>query len=198
MFKGWLSTLVFSLPGMWLLAALDSTPFFKLPLGIDTAVMVVSSLHPEIFWLCGLTAAVASLGGAALTFYIGRRAGEVGLCRFMSEQRAKSVKSRVHANGAITLALLDLVPPPFPFTACILAAGALEVDRKRFFLTLFLGRCLRFGLESTLAVIYGPRIIRWMESWNLYNSVALLLAIGVAAGVAMLIATASASRVRRQ
>src|SRR5262245_29150465 len=153
MFKGWLSTLVFSFPGMLLLAALDSTPFFKLPFGIDTAVIVVSSLHPEIFWLFGLSAAAASLAGAALTFYFGRRAGEVGLCRFMSEERANRVKSRVHANGAITLALLDLVPPPFPFTACILAAGALEVDRKRFFLTLFFGRCLRFGLESTLAVI---------------------------------------------
>jgi membrane protein DedA with SNARE-associated domain len=198
MFKGWLSTVVFSFPGMWLLAALDSTPFFKLPLGIDTAVMVVSSLHPKIYWLCGLSAAVASLGGAALTFYIGRRAGEVGLCRFMSEERANRVKKRVHGNGAITLALLDLVPPPFPFTACILAAGALEVDRKRFFLTLLFGRFLRFGLESTLAVFYGPQIIQWMESWNLYNSLALLLAVGIAAGIATVIATARAAGLRRQ
>jgi membrane protein YqaA with SNARE-associated domain len=184
MSKVWLSTMVFSIPGMWLLAALDSTPFFKLPLGIDTAVIVVSSLHPRIFWLCGLSAAVASLSGAALTFYIGRRAGEFGLRRFMSEERAARVKVRCHSSGAVGLALLDLVPPPFPFTACILAAGALEVNRKRFFVTLLLGRSLRFGLESALAVLYGQQIIGWLESWHLYNSVAFLLTIGVAAGIA--------------
>ena len=198
MSKAWLSTIVFSFPGMWLLAALDSTPFFKLPLGIDTAVMVVSSLHPQIYWLCGLSAAVASLSGAALTFYIGRRAGEIGLCRFMSEERVNSVKVRVHARGAVTLALLDLVPPPFPFTACILAAGALEVNRRRFFVTLFFGRLFRFGLESTLAILYGPQIIRWMESWHLYNWVALLLVLGVAAGIATVVVTARASGFRRQ
>jgi len=198
MSNGWFSSIIFSFPGMWLLAALDSTPFFKLPFGIDTAVVVVSTLHPEIFWLAGLTAAVASLAGAALTFYIGRRAGEVGLCRFMSEERVNRMKVRVHARGAVTLALLDLVPPPFPFTACILAAGALEVNRRRFFITLLFGRLFRFGLESTLAIFYGPQIIGWMQSWHLYNWVAFLLLLGVAGGIAAVIATTRASRLRPQ
>src|SRR5262245_58309388 len=139
---------------MWLLAALDSTPFFKLPFGIDASVIVVSSHHPELFWLCALTAAAVSLVGAAVTFCIGRHVGEIGgLHRLMSEGRANSMKERVHSSGAVTLGLMDLVPPPFPFTACILAAGALQVNRKRFFVTLFCGRCVRFGLESVLAVI---------------------------------------------
>jgi membrane protein YqaA with SNARE-associated domain len=168
---------------MWLLAALDSTPFFKLPLGIDTAVVVVSSRHPDLFWICGLTAAFASLAGAALTFHIGRRAGELGLRQFMSEERVHSVKQRIHSSGAVSLALLDLVPPPFPFTACILAAGALQVSRTRFFVTLLLGRFIRFGLESTLAVLYGPQIIGWLESRHIDVPVALLLTLGLAAGV---------------
>jgi membrane protein YqaA with SNARE-associated domain len=180
----WLLTIVFSIPGMWLLAALDSTPFFKLPFGIDTAVIVVSSAHPRAFLFCGLSAAVASLAGAALTFHIGKRVGEFGLGRFMSEERANQVKERVHSSGAVTLALLDLVPPPFPFTACILAAGALQVNRTRFFVTLLLGRFLRFGLESALAVIYGPQIIAWLASTHVATWIALFLALGLAAGIA--------------
>lgn len=128
--REWLVAIAFSIPGMWLLAALDSTPFFKMPFGIDTAVVVVSSRHPELFWLCALTAALASLAGAALTFHIGARVGEAGLRQFMTEERAAGMKRRVHSSGAVALALLDLVPPPFPFTACILAAGALQVHKQ--------------------------------------------------------------------
>jgi membrane protein YqaA with SNARE-associated domain len=179
----WLLNIVFSIPGMVLLAALDSTPFFKLPLGIDTAVIVVSSSHPKLFLLCGFSAAIASLAGAALTFNIGKRAGELGLGRFMSEQRANRIKQRIHSRGAVTLALLDLVPPPFPFTACILAAGALQVSRTRFFVTLLLGRFLRFGVESALAVLYGPQIIGWLASMHLTTWIALLLSLGLGAGI---------------
>jgi len=168
---------------MWLIAALDSTPFFKLPLGIDTAVVVVSSRHPDLFWICGITAAFASLAGAALTYHIGRRAGELGLRQFMSEERAQRMKQRVYSSGAVTLALLDLVPPPFPFTACIVAAGALQVSRTRFFVTLLFGRFVRFGLESILAILYGPQIIRWLESRRIDVSVALVLMFGLAAGI---------------
>jgi membrane protein YqaA with SNARE-associated domain len=180
----WLLSIVFSIPGMLLLAALDSTPFFKLPLGIDTAVIVVSSAHPRSFLLIGVSAAVASLAGAAVTFHIGKRVGEFGLGRFMSEERANSVKQRVHSSGAVTLALLDLVPPPFPFTACILAAGALQVNRTRFFVTLLFGRFLRFGVESVLAVTYGPQIIAWLASTQLATWIAVFLAFGLAAGIA--------------
>jgi membrane protein YqaA with SNARE-associated domain len=181
--RAWLLSIAFSIPGMWLLAALDSTPFFKLPLGIDTAVVVVSSRHQELYWICGMTAALASLAGAGLTYHIGQRVGELGLSLFMSEELASRVKQRVHLSGAVPLALLDLVPPPFPFTACILAAGALHVNRTRFFIALLFGRFIRFGLESALAVLYGTQIFGWLESRHADVPVAMLLMLGFAAGV---------------
>ena len=165
------------------MAALDSTPFFKMPFGIDTSVVVVSSRYPKIFWLVAITAALASLAGAALTFHIGATVGEAGLRRFMTEERASSMRRRVHSTGAVALALLDLVPPPFPFTACILAAGALQVNKAKFFVTLFFGRLIRFGLEATLAIFYGPQILRWLESRHAETPVALLLLFGLAAGI---------------
>src|SRR6185369_9653731 len=67
-------------------------------------------------------------------------------------------------KGAVALAVFDLIPPPFPFTACILVAGALKVNTTLFFVTLFLTRLLRFGVEAVLAYFYGRQIITWLES----------------------------------
>jgi hypothetical protein len=60
--------------------------------------------------------------------------------------------------------VLDLLPPPFPFTACVLAAGALKVDRPLFFVTLGVTRLLRFGVEAVLAYFYGRHIVTWLKS----------------------------------
>jgi hypothetical protein len=56
------------------------------------------------------------------------------------------------------------MPPPFPLTPFILTCGALDVDRWRFFGTLAGVRLVRFGVEATLARVYGPSILRVLQS----------------------------------
>ncbi len=150
--------------GLWLIAALDSTMVFFLPLAVDIAVVILASRSRELFWLYPILASAGSLCGAALTYYIGRRLGEAGLEHFVSKNRLKSFRRRIEEKGAVALAVLDLIPPPFPFTACILAAGALKVSTPLFFITLFSARVFRFGVEAALAYFYGPQIIIWLES----------------------------------
>jgi membrane protein YqaA with SNARE-associated domain len=150
--------------GLWLIAALDSTMVFFLPLAVDIAVVILASRSRELFWLYPILASAGSLCGAALTYYIGRRLGEVGLERYVPKKRLAGFRRRIEEKGAVALPILDLIPPPFPFTACVLAAGALKVDTVLFFVTLFLTRLLRFGVEAMLAYFYGPTIIGWLES----------------------------------
>jgi membrane protein YqaA with SNARE-associated domain len=150
--------------GLWLIAALDSTMVFFLPLAVDIAVVILASRSRELFWLYPILASAGSLCGAALTYYIGRRLGEVGLERYVPKKRLAGFRRRIEEKGAVALPILDLIPPPFPFTACVLAAGALKVDTVLFFVTLFLTRLLRFGVEAVLAYFYGPTIIGWLES----------------------------------
>ncbi len=152
-----------SLAGVGLLAALDSAPFWALPFGVDAAVVIAASQRPHTFWVVGLLAAFASLPGAALTYYVGLRAGRLGLHRFMSEKRQHSIEKHLRTKGAVALGLLDLVPPPFPFKAVMFGAGAFRADYRRFFLALLAGRVIRFGLESVLAVMYGPQILSWLQ-----------------------------------
>ena len=163
-FSGWIIALFVSPVGVVVLAALDSTVFLSLPFGIDAAVILLSARMRDLFWLVPLLATGGSVAGAALTFWMGVKIGEKGLDRWVPERRLDRIRSRIREKGAVALAVLDLIPPPFPFTLFVLAAGALEVDAQTFFFTLVVCRIVRFGLESVLAIVYGRSILAWLDS----------------------------------
>jgi membrane protein YqaA with SNARE-associated domain len=163
-FSHWVITLFATPLGVVVLAALDSTVFFSLPFGIDAAVILLAAQLHGLWWTVPLLATIGSVGGAWLTFWMGRKIGEKGLERFVSPKRLKRIQHKIRTSGTVALAALDLIPPPFPFTPFILAAGALEVQSRTFFVTLTVCRILRFGLEAALAAVYGRRIVGWLNS----------------------------------
>lgn len=150
--------------GVVALAALDSSLVFFLPLGIDLVVVVLSAQDPELFWLFGLLATAGSLLGGAFTFWVGRKAGEHGLSRFVSERQLQRVRRQVETRGAYAVAALAIIPPPFPFKVFILTGGALGMNSWKFFGAMASVRLARFTLEAALAARYGQGIVQWMES----------------------------------
>jgi membrane protein YqaA with SNARE-associated domain len=187
--------------GLWLIAALDSTVIFSLPLAVDIAVIILTSRNHEMFWLYPLIAAAGSLCGAGVTYYMGLRVGDAGLERFVSSGRLARVRKKLKTKGAVAIAVLDLVPPPFPFTAFIIAAGALKVSTYRFFFWLAATRLLRFGAEAVLAYYYGRHIINWLKSDTFEYFAAFLVAVtllGTTVGVVQLIRTTRGSRSQKR
>ena len=184
--------------GLVLMAALDSSLIFFLPLGIDFAVVVVTARNPELFWLYALLATLGSVTGAMVTFWIGRKVGEHGLKRFVSPGRFARVKRRVSSSAAVSIAALGVIPPPFPFTAFVLASGALGARPITFAATLAGVRLLRFMVEAWLAATFGSRILQWMEStiFEVIVGVLIVLAIGgtIASAVAVYRGTRSGDR----
>jgi membrane protein YqaA with SNARE-associated domain len=150
--------------GLLALAALDMSMLFFLPFAVDAGVIILTARRPDAALLYVGMATAGSLIGGAITFWIGRRAGEHGLERFVSARRLDHIKGRVRRSGAIAFALPAMMPPPFPLTPFVLTCGALAVSKTRFFLTLGIVRLVRFAVEATLAVIYGQRILSWMKS----------------------------------
>jgi membrane protein YqaA with SNARE-associated domain len=163
-FSAWIVALFSSPAGVIVLAALDSTLFFSLPFGIDAAVIILAARLRAFAWVVPLLATGGSIAGAWLTFWMGARIGEKGLERYVAQRRLQRVRARIESSGAIALAVLDLIPPPFPFTTFVLAAGALGGNAATFFVTLTICRLLRFGLETALAVVYGPNILSWLDA----------------------------------
>jgi membrane protein YqaA with SNARE-associated domain len=179
-FSKWLVALFASPIGVVVLAALDSTLFFSLPFGIDAAVIILAARLRDDWWLVPLLASFGSLAGAALTFWMGVKIGEKGLDRWVpDERRLDRIRRRSREKGAVALAVLDLIPAPFPFTPFVLAAGALEVDPRTFFGTLAVCRIARFGLEAALAIRYGQSILRWLDSDLFHDIVTFFIVVAI-------------------
>lgn len=178
-FSVWIVGVFTSPAGIIVLAALDSTLFFSLPFGIDTAVIILAAQLRTFAWIVPLLATGGSLAGAWLTFWMGTKIGEKGLERYVTPKRLKRVRVKVQTSGAAALAMLDLIPPPFPFTPFVLAAGALEVKTSTFFVTLGVCRVLRFGLEAALAVVYGRSILSWLDNDLFHDIVAAAVFVAV-------------------
>jgi len=168
-----------SLPGVFVLGFLDGTFFFTLPLGIDAAVVTLAGRRAAYVWLTPLLATVGSLVGAALTYWTGKKIGEAGLHHFTSKRWLVRIEGRLKGS-AMTLAALDLMPPPFPFSVFVLGAGAAKVDRRKFFVTLACCRILRFGVEALLGLRYGRYALHWIESPGVEAVVTLLVLLAVA------------------
>ena len=150
--------------GLVLMGALDASVVFFLPLGIDFVLIILTARKPELFWMYPLLATVGSVIGAAVTFWIGRKLGEHGLARFVKPSTLKRVEQRVSHRGAISVAALGVIPPPFPFTAFVLTSGALLLNPWTFLSTLAGVRLVRFMVEAALAARYGRGLLAFMES----------------------------------
>ena len=174
-----------SMPGAFVLGFLDATFFFTLPLGIDAVIVALAARRGLSFWLTPLLATAGSLLGAALTYWTGMKIGEAGLNRFASERWLIRIRRRLQGS-AVALAALDLMPPPFPFSAFVLAAGAAKTDRRTFFMTLLACRLLRFGVEALLGLRYGRYALQWIESETVERAVAVIVVAAIAASVVSL------------
>jgi membrane protein YqaA with SNARE-associated domain len=166
--------------GTFLIAALDATMIVFLPFGVDAVVIYLAARNRDVFWLYPLLATAGSLAGAGTTYWIGRKVGEVGLDRYVPKRRLERLRGRVRDSGAVALAVPALMPPPFPLTPFILTCGALKVNPWRFFMIFTTMRLLRFGVEATLAIVYGRGILRVLESDAFQTVIGVFVVIAVA------------------
>ena len=180
--------------GIVLMGALDSSLIFFLPLGIDFAVIILAARKPELFWLYAILATVGSAIGAMVTFWIGRKVGEHGLTLLMKPSRLERVRHRVSERAGVGVAALAIIPPPFPFTAFVLASGAFGGNPWKFFATLSGVRLLRFLAEGGLAAIYGRRILTWMQSTVFEVIIGILIALAILGTVVSGIAVVRSTR----
>ena len=180
--------------GLIVIGALDSSLIFFLPLGIDFVVIVLSARSPELFWLHALLATSGSVVGAAGTFWIGRKLGHHGLSRFISPSRLKRIEARLSNSAALGAGALAVIPPPFPFTAFVLASGALGANAWTFLLTMAGARLVRFGAESALAARHGPHILSWIESTTFKVIIGILIVLALCGTIASAVSVVRRTR----
>lgn len=181
-----LTSLFLSSGGLFVLAALESTVFFWFPFGVDAAVILLVARNEDRTWLYPVIATAGSVLGTAVTLWMGQKVGETGISRYVPERRLKAAKAKVKKKGAAAIALLGIIPPPFPFTPFVLASGALKMNIPRFLATLTIVRLARFGVEAMLAAKFGRLAIRWLNSDAMQFVVGGLIVVAVSGTAVML------------
>lgn len=165
--------------GLFVLGVLDSSVVYFLPFAIDLVVVLLAARQPDMFWVFPLLATAGSLLGAGATHWLGARIGDAALPRLFDPDKLTRVADRLEKRGALVAGAVGLIPPPFPFTVYVLAAGAAGIDRLRFLASLAGARLIRTGAAAWVATRYGEAIQGWMESTSFEVVVGVTIAIAI-------------------
>ncbi len=151
--------------GLLVVGILDSS-FLFVPWGNDLLLVALVARHPGNPYMlyCAAMSAVGSAGGCLLIDLTLRPLGAKGLEHYIPKRRLERVQWKVGDNAAAALVVSSLAPPPFPFTAFVMAAAALQYPRKRLLAVVGATRMVRFTLLGALALRFGQRILEWGEN----------------------------------
>jgi len=151
--------------GLFLLGILDSS-FLFLPFGNDLLLIaLVSSNRDSAIWILYVIASsLGSVVGVLLIDLIMRKTGEQGLEKFVSQRKVERLKRKMDKHAGWAVFWATLIPPPFPFTAVVMTASALQCARKKIVVAVFFGRLLRFTIEALLALYFGRQILKFIDS----------------------------------
>jgi membrane protein DedA with SNARE-associated domain len=144
-------------PGLVILAIFDHS-FVPIPGSLDALTIILATGNPEWWWYYALMAIVGSVAGGYLTYRVGRKGGKEALEKRFPQDKMEQVYAKFEKGGFLAIFVPALLPPPFPMTPFLVAAGALALPRKKFLLALLCGRTIRYGGFALLAFFYG----RWM------------------------------------
>lgn len=166
-FASWLFAFILKLGGfgLLLLGVLDSSFLFA-PWGNDLLVVAMTARNPHaapMLYYAAMSAAGSVLGCLLIDLTL-RPLGAQGLEKHLPAGKLKRVEAKVRDHAGPALAIASLVPPPFPFTAFVMAAAAFQYSRKRMLAIIGASRLVRFTLFGVFALYFGKSILRWLKN----------------------------------
>ncbi len=155
----WLLALLKPL-GIWGILCLTLVDSAAIPLPfLDPLIVSYGVAAPTRMLLYCLMGAVGSAMGSMLPYYLGRAGGELFLLKRINRERYEKLRDRFEKQEFLAIMLPAMCPPPMPVKVFELAAGVFEMRPFSYFLAIASGKFLRFAIESTLVILYGPQIL---------------------------------------
>jgi membrane protein DedA with SNARE-associated domain len=84
------------------------------------------------------------------------------------------------------VAVPALLPPPFPLSPFLLAAGVLRVPKTKFLTAYSAGRLVRYSIVAWLGRLYGKSLIHMMQHYSrpiIWALIVLAILGGIGAGI---------------
>lgn len=174
-------------PGLILLGLADNAPLISAPAGSVDVCVILLSAHQHGWWpYYAFMATVGEVLGGYLAYRLAEKGGQETLEKRVGRPRAEKLYQRFEKHGGITVFTGSILPPPFPFTSVLMAAGVMQYPHKRFLSALAAGRAVRFCGVAYLGTIYGQQVIA-LFSRHYRTMLYLLIALAVAASVGALV-----------
>jgi membrane protein YqaA with SNARE-associated domain len=144
-------------PGLFLISFLDSS-ILTFPVINDLLLIELSIRRPERMPLYAAMAALGSVLGCILLFFIARKGGEAAFHGKVGVHGHR-IRHWVETNGFAGMLVAALLPPPTPFKFFVLAAGVFEVPLGSFASAIAVARLFRYFGIGYLAVRYGDQAL---------------------------------------
>ena len=164
--------------GLLAVGILDSSAFLMLPFGNDFLMVGLAARHHDRVPLYVAAATLGSVLGVLLTLWLSRK----GLERLARNPRGRAwryVEKQMREKAGWALTLGSLMPPPFPFTLVVAAAGALRVPLKKALVFVTAGRLMRFTIEGALAIYHDRWILSLEHSTGLRDFTIAMIVVAV-------------------
>ena len=180
--------LSFGVVGVFIVSIVDSS-FVPLPIpGItDIMTVVLAAQHANVFFLVAAATAGSFLGGL-FSYKVGQSGGMAFLEKHVPARIFKPVCNWMESHAVLAVALPAILPPPMPLSPFVLAAGALNMPRKKFLTAFTVSRAMRHTAAAAIGVYFGPHVLRiWnalMRKWGTPILIVLWSAILLSAGFA--------------
>jgi membrane protein YqaA with SNARE-associated domain len=172
-------------PGLFLISFLDSS-VLTFPIINDLLLIELSIEHPARMPLYAFMAALGSVLGCVLLFFIAEKGGEA-LFHKHAGHRAHAIRHWVVQNGFWGILIAALLPPPTPFKVFVVAAGVFEVRLASFTTAISLARLIRYFGIGFLAIRYGNEALPFLKQHKWSVALAVMVLGAVSYGLSRLI-----------
>lgn len=136
------------------------------PGSLDLLLILLVGSSPHNWWIYVLAATVGSTLGAYITYRIGLKGGKEELAKRIPEKKLTNIYRWTEKYGVGAVAVPAFLPPPFPLSPFLLAAGVLKVPKTKFLAAYSSGRLVRYGVVAWLGQKYGQSLIRVMQQYS--------------------------------
>ena len=170
-------------PGLILLGIADNTPFVSAPPGsVDFFVILLSAHHHPWWAYYAFMATVGEVLGGYLTYRLAEAGGQQTLEKKIGKGHAERIYQTFAKRGALTIFTGAILPPPFPFTPVLMAAGVMHLPQRKLLAALTAGRAARFFIVGYFGRTYGRQMIGFVSRYE-HPIIYVLLALAILAGI---------------
>ena len=145
--------------GLFFICVIDSSPI-PLPIpGSSDILVVLLAAQRQAWLLVTIVATIGSVVGAAVSYQAGIIGGLPLMDKYVPARFRDRLRRWTTDHALLSVALPAILPPPAPLMPFLIAAGALKMPRKNFFVSFTVSRFLRHAFYAWLGLHYGRKIM---------------------------------------